>query len=256
MSDITAAAVAAPVLPAPSIRTPLATRTPATFRAVRERWPLLVPFAVLLPLVLGLLAIINPDLLFWDTKLTSAAVDSRGTWIDQLALAVSRLGAWPIVYPAGAALALVAYRRCPRLAGIIVLTVAARPGIEWLLKDIVERPRPDGARMVPGTGFSFPSGHVLAAIATWAFVPAVVALYTHRRTLWWAAVAASTTIVVTVAWSRVWLGVHWTSDVVASLALGYLAFNALEAWAHRVMPCASRSQDADPESVGAGALSA
>jgi len=243
MSDITAT-----VQPAPSLRTPLTTRTPVTFRAVRERWPLLVPFAVLLPLALGIAAMIDHSLLFWDTTITSAAVDSRGTWVDQLALTMSRLGAWPIVYPAAAGLALIAYRRCPRLALIIVLTVAARPAIEWLLKDIVERPRPAGDRLVPGTGFSFPSGHPLAAIATWAFLPAVVALYTHRRALWWAAVAASTTIVMAVAWSRVWLGVHWTSDVVASLALGYLAFNALEAWAHRVMPCPS-AQSVSPSAA-------
>jgi undecaprenyl-diphosphatase len=204
-----------------------------TFRAVRQRWPLLLPLAVLVPLVLGALAMVDGGrLLVWDAPLTAAVVDHRGTWVDDVALAVSRLGAWPVIFPVGAALALAAARRSPRLAWIIVVVVATRPAFEWLLKEIVERPRPDGARLVPGTGFSFPSGHPLAAIATWAFVPAVVALYTHRRYLWWASVGIAGTVVALVAWSRVWLGVHWTSDVVASLALGYLALNAVEAWWH------------------------
>ena len=205
-----------------------------TFRAVRQRWPLLLPLAVLVPLVLGALAMVGQGrLLVWDVPLTAAVVDHRGTWVDDVARAISRLGAWPVVFPLGAALALAAARRSPRLAWIIVVVVATRPAFEWLLKEIVERPRPDGARLVPGTGFSFPSGHPLAAIATWAFVPAVVALYTHRRYLWWASVGIAGTVVALVAWSRVWLGVHWTSDVVASLALGYLALNAVEAWWHR-----------------------
>ena len=216
-------------------RTPVATTgMPLTFRTVRQRWPLLILLAVAVPLVLGALAMIDGGrLLFWDAPLTAAAVDHRSTAIDNLSLAVSRLGAWPVVYPLGAALALAAARRSPRLAWVIVVTVAARPAVEGLLKEIVERPRPDGARLVAGTGFSFPSGHVLAAIATWAFLPAVVALYTHRRSLWWASVGVAGSVVALVAWSRVWLGVHWTSDVVASLALGYLALNAVEAWLHR-----------------------
>jgi undecaprenyl-diphosphatase len=135
-----------------------------------------------------------------------------------------------VVFPVGALLAALAARRSRHLAWVIVATVAARPAVEWLLKEIVSRPRPTGARLVDGTGFSFPSGHVLAAAATWAFLPAVVALYTRRRSLWWAAVAVSGSLVGLMAWCRVWLGVHWTSDVVASLALSFLAFSAIEAW--------------------------
>jgi membrane-associated phospholipid phosphatase len=229
MTDIT---IAPPAPTVPAFRTPMApSGTPTTFRSLRERWPLLVPFAIVLPLVLGVLAMVDRGrLLLWDQPLTSAAVDSRSPLVDDLALAVSRLGAWSVVFPLGAALAFAASRRCSRLAWIIVVTVAARPGIEWLLKDVVERPRPHGDRLVPGTGFSFPSGHVLAAVATWAFLPAVVALYTRRRELWWASVAVAGSVVGLVAWSRVWLGVHWTSDVVASLALGFLAINLAEAW--------------------------
>jgi transposase len=247
MTDLTSASPIASTVPID--RTPVATAgTPLTFRTVRQRWPLLILLAVLVPLVLGALAMVDGDrFLFWDAPLTAAAVDHRGTVIDNVSLAVSRLGAWPVVYPLGAAFALAAARRSSRLAWIIVATVAARPAVEWLLKEIVERPRPDGARLVAGTGFSFPSGHVLAAIATWAFLPAVVALYTRRRSLWWASVGVAGSVVALVAWSRVWLGVHWTSDVVASLALGYLAFNAVEAWLQRSArddrsPCRRRAE--------------
>jgi undecaprenyl-diphosphatase len=213
---------------------------PFTFAQARRRWPVLLPLAILLPLALGLAATIDGGhLLVWDAPLTASAVAHRSPWIDDLALAVSRLGAWTVVYPVAALLAWIASRRSRTLAMLIVLTVAARPAFEWLLKDLVARPRPSGARLVTGTGFSFPSGHVLAAAATWAFLPPVVALYVRRRALWWAAVGVAGSIIGLVAWSRVWLGVHWTSDVVASLAIAFVALSAIEARLDRRSPLAA-----------------
>jgi undecaprenyl-diphosphatase len=229
--------VTAPVTtvpPAPAAPPGLAAPPPVIFAAIRRRWPALTPVAVVVPLVLGLAAAVDRGrLLVWDGPLTDAAVAHRTAWLDDVALAVSRLGSWVVVFPVAAVLALAAARRSRTLAWVIVVTVAARPAVEWLLKDLVARPRPDGARLVPGTGYSYPSGHVLAACATWAFLSPVVSLYTHRRAIWRASVAAAGAVVALVAWSRVWLGVHWASDVVASLLLAFLALSAAEAWVDR-----------------------
>ena len=105
----------------------------------------------------------------------------------------------------------------------------ARPLLEFTLKEVVSRDRPDLSRMVDGTGFSFPSGHVMAAVALWGLLPVVVGLYTRRRALWWASVAVSGTIIVLVAASRVYLGVHWFSDAVAGLLLGSFFLLGVEA---------------------------
>ena len=58
----------------------------------------------------------------------------------------------------------------------IFVVVAARPPFEWLVKEVVARPRPTGARLVAGTGFAYLGGHVLAAGATWGFVLAIAGL--------------------------------------------------------------------------------
>lgn len=128
----------------------------------------------------------------------------------------------------------------------------SRPVFEWALKLLVARPRPEGARLVTGTGFSYPSGHVLAAAATWAFLPPVVALYTRRRAVWWAAVGAAGTLIGMIAWTRVWLGVHWTSDVVASLFLAFIALSWIEAYLERRTP----STRSEAEAPGVAASSA
>jgi len=202
----------------------------------RRHAPVFVPVAAALLVALTALAAIDRGrFLVWDGPITRAAVAHRSPTLDHLALDVSRLGSWVVVFPVAAVLALVAATRSVRLAKLIVLVVAARPLVEWAYKLAVARPRPTGARLVAGTGFSFPSGHVLAAAATWAFLPAVVALFTRRRDVWRAAVVVAVAVIVGVAWSRVWLGVHWTSDVVASLAIAFLVLSGVEVWLDRTL---------------------
>lgn len=215
-------------------------RPPPLLLALHRRWPPLTVASAVLPLLLGLAAMVDAGrLLVWDRPLTETAVAHRTPRLNDLALAASRCGSWKVVYPAAIVIALVAAWRSRPLAGVIVVVVAARPAVEWLLKDVVGRPRPAGARLVAGTGFAYPSGHVLAAVATWGFLPAVVALYAHRHAFRIIARAAALALILAVAWSRVWLGVHWTSDVVGSLAIGYLVITLAELWLDRRSPDAT-----------------
>ena len=146
-----------------------------------------------------------------------------------MALWVSRLGSTPVVIVAGLAGVLLSARRCRTVAVVMLITIAARPPFEWLVKEVVGRPRPSGARLVPGTGFAYPSGHVLAAAATWGFVPVIAALYVQRRWVRWALTTLAWVVIGLVAWCRVWLGVHWTSDVVGALAIAFVALSTAEA---------------------------
>jgi membrane-associated phospholipid phosphatase len=203
---------------------------PMTLRRIRRRWPWLVPAALALFALLGAAASVRRwDLLVWDRPITDASVTLRGPWVNRIALWASRLGSTPVVFAAGAVAIALAARRCRTLALVMLVTIAARGPVEWLLKELVGRPRPSGDRLVVGTGFAYPSGHVLAAIATWGFVPLIAGLYVHRRWLWWTLTGLASSIIVFVAWSRVWLGVHWTSDVIGSLALGFVVLASAEA---------------------------
>ena len=189
-----------------------------------QRWVL--PAAVALFGALGIGAIAG--VLVWDGPITSWVVASRSSGIDDLFRELSFLGSTKVVLLISAIAALLAARRCPRLALFIVAIALARPATEFVLKELVSRDRPVGNRLVGGEGYSFPSGHPLATVASWGTLPLVAALYTKRRALWWAIAIGVWTIVILVAMSRVWLGVHWASDVVASLALAVIGVAVAE----------------------------
>lgn len=91
--------------------------------------------------------------------------------------------------------------------------------IEFTTKWLIHRPRP-AMQLIPETGYSFPSAH--ATLATIFFA---VLLYAFRddiknRTLRYLYYAANISLFLIIGFSRVYLGVHWVSDVIAGFALG------------------------------------
>lgn len=145
--------------------------------------------------------------------------------------------------------AVVGYRR--RSWGPIAYLATVGFGISLLnngLKWIIERDRP--AVLVDPlsnyAGSSFPSGHTAAAAACWAGIAVVLAVGASRRVRWMLAVAA-VFIAVTVAATRVLLVVHWLSDVVAGLFVGWMwAFVATLAFGGRWLELGRSSVPPEP----------
>lgn len=106
-----------------------------------------------------------------------------------MAKRVSWFGSTYVVLTVSALAALVARRRCPRLAMAILVVALASPLSEFVLKELVGRDRPIGDRLVRRRGPSFPSGQPYATAASWGVLPLVAALYVRRRVVWWAIAA-------------------------------------------------------------------
>jgi undecaprenyl-diphosphatase len=196
--------------------------------------PPLTPASFLLPrrrllLLLGLLfvglalaaAIANGQvLLTWDEPIQRTVEANRTAALDDFFRTVSRLGSTIPVLAVGSLLTLITWRRCPAVAVAVLVAMLSRPLIEFTLKATVDRPRPDLDRLVAGNGPSFPSGHPMASVALWGLLPVIVGLYTKRRDIWWASVALSGVLIAGISASRVYLGVHWFSDVIGGLLVG------------------------------------
>jgi membrane-associated phospholipid phosphatase len=112
----------------------------------------------------------------------------------------------------------------------LVAVLILGPAVSDLVRIIVRRPRPwVGALALPGS-YSFPSGHAAAAAAAFGYLAylGIRATRTLRAQVAIALVAA--TLTVGVAYSRVVLGFHWTSDVVAGAVLGLAVAVATATW--------------------------
>lgn len=110
-------------------------------------------------------------------------------------------------------------RRLPRLAGWVAVTGLGLAVLDPLVKGLVGRPRPSlPIEVASAPGQSFPSGHALGSFATFTILllVALPAIQRGRRRWAMAAVAA---VVVAVGFTRVALGVHYVSDVLAGWAL-------------------------------------
>jgi len=213
--------------------------TPAGFFAGRQR--VLAGLAALFVLmaIAGLVSG-GAVLLTWDEPIQRAVEASRTPVFDGIFRRISFLGSTVFVLAFGCVLAAVAWRRCRAVGVAVILAMLSRPLLEFTLKAIVGRDRPDLERMVNGTGPSFPSGHVMAAVALWGLLPLVVSLYTSNRRVWWSTTVGSAALIVAIGASRTYLGVHWFSDVIGGLIVGTFFLLGTE-WVltrqHRRDPC-------------------
>ncbi|MDQ0814818.1 membrane-associated phospholipid phosphatase [Streptomyces sp. B3I7] len=123
-----------------------------------------------------------------------------------------------------AAVVWLARRRSARLLALwVAATCALGTLLQQSLKALVGRPRPVWPDPVDSAHYAaFPSGHALTATVVCGLLLWLLRRYGAGRVLWLTAVAVAVVSVVGVGLTRVWLGVHWPTDVVGGWLLGAL----------------------------------
>lgn len=84
-----------------------------------------------------------------------------------------------------------------------------------IFKNIVQRPRPTGFRIINEAGYSFPSGHSMASMAFYGYFIYLVYKYVKNKYLKWTLITILSLLIISIGISRIYLGVHYTSDVLA-----------------------------------------
>jgi undecaprenyl-diphosphatase len=152
-------------------------------------------------------------------------------WLEEAMRDVTALGSTTVLaFVTLAAAGFLALQRKGRAALFVVAAVGGGMLLTTGLKLGFDRPRPDlvpHATLVYST--SFPSGHSMMAAVTYLTLGALLARVQPRRRLKLYLLALAVILTLAVGFSRVYLGVHWPTDVLAGWAVG--AAWALMCWA-------------------------
>ena len=138
--------------------------------------------------------------------------------------------------------------RCRMPVAVMAGAFVINPVLEALLKGLVGRNRPEIAQLVNGAGPAFPSGHVLATVGFYGILAVFIWRSTSRRSVAVGSLTAAAVVIALVGFSRIYLGVHWLTDVVGGFLVGsvFVLAVALISRGHRLSPrstCTHRDDD-------------
>ena len=179
-------------------------------------------FALLLFVIIGYVVKFYPEnLLPFDSSVQATI---RGDLPETLTLifrGITRLIDLPAVVSWSLLLAIILYFKKWKCESLLVTANLSLAGILIVsLKHLYQRPRPEILHLVEEKGFSFPSGHSLAVTI---MVGTLTVIFSQRikNHVWRKVVQIGLGIfLVSVLVSRIYLGVHYPSDVIASLCMG------------------------------------
>ncbi|XAS68544.1 phosphatase PAP2 family protein [Micrococcaceae bacterium Sec5.7] len=216
----------------PAISTNSPTSNPAGTPSLRSQGRRFIAAVVLL---------VAGDALFWlmlaavqsdsglarlDGPVHSALVDSRTPWATALLTTVTTVTSpmWMTVIGFLAALGWAVWKREIWRPALLLGAMAVTVVLSAVIKNEIGRARPPASDFLlgPDDALSFPSGHTFGAGVFFLVLVSLLISRRNRRTtaaVGWIACAAAVAGTVLVAFSRLYLGYHWLTDVVASIGL-------------------------------------
>lgn len=105
------------------------------------------------------------------------------------------------------------------LSNVAIVTV-----LNQLIKRILQRPRPTEYRIIEETGYSFPSGHSMVSMAFYGYFIYLIYKYVKNKYVKWISISLLSLLICAIGISRIYLGVHYTSDVLGGflISISYL----------------------------------
>ena len=209
----------------------------------------LAAFAVVALLVTaGHTASVDRQILLTFRELEDVGDALGPAWFEEAAAEVTTLGGYTIlsIVTLFVTLTLLFLRKLAA-AAFLVAAVVTGSIVSTLAKLFFERPRPDLVDHMDVTfTSSFPSAHAMISTLTWLTLAAIAIRFVNQRRLRNLIIFSAISISVLVGVSRVYLGVHWPSDVLAGWFIG-------AGWAGICWLCAhliSRSKEAEQTDLG------
>jgi undecaprenyl-diphosphatase len=149
----------------------------------------------------------------WDNSILLSIHTTVSPTLDRIAVTLTKLGGFKGIFPVAMVISLVLlYQRQWRSLAYLLTTLLGSRLLETTAKELLHRVRPHlWESLSPKSNYAFPSGH---AVASMTLVATLVILMWGTR--WcWLMLSLGSAFVVAIAWSRLYLGVHFPSDILA-----------------------------------------
>ncbi|MBF8965421.1 phosphatase PAP2 family protein [Pontibacter sp. FD36] len=156
-----------------------------------------------------------------DKAFTAFLYSMRSEWLSHTFYAFTQLGTREAVFAIGG-LATIVFLYNRRYTAVLAfwLTMAGVGLSVQYGKKFISRDRPTEVAFYPEHNFSFPSGHATTSMALWGILAYFGYRHLHQRRLRNAVLAGAGALILLVGFSRIYLGVHFLSDVLAGFLLG------------------------------------
>jgi undecaprenyl-diphosphatase len=164
----------------------------------------------------------SAQLLGADAVLLRWVAQLRRPWLNGVAVDLTALGSPLVVALFTFCLGALLLARADRAAAAVLVSASLASGLLTVAtKELLERPRPDVVpKLVAVSGLSYPSGHSLASSAVYLTAAFVVARHVDALRERVAAIVFTAMLILLIGASRVYLGVHYPSDVLGGILLG------------------------------------
>lgn len=176
--------------------------------------------------------LVEGDVDGFDKQLMLAVDSMRNPWLTSVATDITALGSLTIVVLFSALTLAVLFVLKDKIGALQLMAASVGSGILTLLtKDIIERIRPPEAqRLIAVSGFSYPSGHSLSTSALYLTIAIIAARHLRNQSARMIVFFGAAVMLTMVGASRVYLGVHYATDVLSGISLG-------AAWALMLAGC-------------------
>ena len=177
-------------------------------------------FVVVLCLILFSIicyGVLSYDSLVIDTKVYSFITNNiMNDGLTLILKAITELGGVAFTVLAGVLI----FMFCKKNRWFITIDLVGVTLVNQVIKHIIRRPRPNVLRLVEESGYSFPSGHSMVSMAFYGIIIYLVYKNVSNKYLKWILIILLSLLILSIGFSRIYVGVHYFTDVVGGFLLG------------------------------------
>lgn len=177
-------------------------------------------FVVVLCLILFSIicyGVLSYDSLVIDTKVYSFITNNiMNDGLTLILKAITELGGVAFTVLAGVLI----FMFCKKNRWFITIDLVGVTLVNQVIKHIIRRPRPNVLRLVEESGYSFPSGHSMVSMAFYGIIIYLVYKNVSNKYLKWILIILLSLLILSIGFSRIYVGVHYFTDVAGGFLLG------------------------------------